>query len=83
LSAQLNFAIEATLANKPVVARPVITLDFLLLINWIKHFRAILLNGPGPLLKEDPDVLIEDIIRIYREWDENRITEIQKLLEKG
>ena len=37
----------------------------------------------GPLLKEDPDVLIEDIIRIYREWDENTVTENTEAFRRG
>lgn len=76
-------AIEATLANRPVVASTGYYLGLLTSDKLDKAFLTYFAERSGPLLKEDPDVLIEDIIRIYREWDENTVTENTEAFRRG
>lgn len=63
-------AIEATLANRPVVASTGYYLGLLTPDKLEKAFSTYFSERSGPLLSENPNLLIEDIINIYKEWDE-------------
>lgn len=68
-------AIEATLANRPVFASTGYYLGLLTPDKLEKAFLTYFAERSGPLLSENPDLLIDDIIRIYREWDEKTMNE--------
>lgn len=63
-------AIEAALSNRPVVASTGYYLGLLTPDKIEKAFSSYFSERSGPLLSENPHLLIEDILRIYREWDE-------------
>lgn len=76
-------AIEATLANRPVVASTGYYLGFLTLDKIEKAFSTYFSERSGPLLSENPNLLIEDIIKVYRDWDEDLVKQKTAAFRSG
>lgn len=68
-------AIEATLANRPVVACTGYYLGLLTPEKFGEAFSTYFAERGGKLLSEDPDLVVKEILRTYDQWEDLNMNE--------